>query len=63
MWETFVKIFLPTKMKCAVVSAFISVAWLSEAFAVLRPVVPSKPAPPFNCELIIIADDSVVRTA
>jgi len=60
MSETSVKRFLATKMKCAVVSALISTAFVSQAFAVLRPLVPAKPAPPFNGELIIIADDSVV---
>jgi hypothetical protein len=45
-------------MKCAVISAFISIAFFSEAFAVLRPLVPVKPAPPFNGEPIIIEDDS-----
>jgi hypothetical protein len=46
-------------MKCAVVSALISIAFVSQAFAVLRPLVPAKPAPPFNGELIIIGGDSV----
>jgi hypothetical protein len=59
MWESFVKVFLATKMKCAVVSALISIAFVSQAFAVLRPLVPAKPAPPFNGELIIIGDGSV----
>ena len=57
------KIFLATKMKCAVVSALISIAFVSQAFAVLRPLVPAKPAPPFNRELIIIGDDSVIERA
>jgi hypothetical protein len=60
MWETFVKVFLETKMKCAVASALISIAFISQGFAVLRPVVPAKPAPPFNGELIIVEDDSVI---
>ena len=57
------KLFLATKMKCAVVSALISIAFVSQAFSVLRPLVPVKPAPPFNGELIIIGDDSVIRCA
>jgi hypothetical protein len=57
-----VKLFHPTKMKCAVVSALISIAFLPQAFAVLRPLVPAKPEPPFNGEPIIIEDDSVVGT-
>src|SRR6476646_1960946 len=57
MSETSVKPFLATKMKCVVVSALISIAFVSQAFAVLRPLVPAKPAPPFNGELIITGDD------
>jgi len=60
MWETAVKLFLPTRIKAAVVSALISLAFVSQAFAVLRPLFPAKPAPPFNGELIIIEDDSVM---
>ena len=59
MLETFMKVFLATKMKCAVVSALISIVFASQAFAVLRPLFPAKPVPPFNGELIIIGDDSV----
>jgi hypothetical protein len=55
------KLFLATRMKCAVVSALISLAFVSQAFAVLRPLFPAKPAPPLNGELIIIGDDSVMR--
>ncbi len=54
------KPFLATTMKCAVVSALISLVFVSHAFAVLRPLVPAKPAPPFNGEVIIIGDDSVM---
>jgi hypothetical protein len=55
-----VKLFLPTRIKAAVVSALISLAFVSQAFAVLRPLFPARPAPPFNGELIIIEDDSVM---
>jgi len=55
------KLFLATKMKCAVVSALISIAFVSQAFAVLRPLFPAKPAPPFNGEVIIIEDDSAME--
>jgi hypothetical protein len=61
MLETFMKVFLATKMKCAVVSALISLAFVSQAFAVLRPLFSAKPAPPFNGELIIIEDDSAME--
>jgi len=60
MLETAVKLFLITRMKCAVVSALISLAFVSQALAVLRPLFPAKPAPPFNGEVIIIEDDSVM---
>jgi len=63
MWETAAKLLLATRMKCAVVSALISLAFVSQAFAVLRPLVPAKPAPPFNRELIIIGHDSVIERA
>jgi hypothetical protein len=52
-----------TKMKCAVVSAFVSLTFVSQAFAVLRPLFPIKPAAPFNGELIVIGDDLVLRSA
>ena len=52
-----------TQMKCAVVSAFVSLAFVSQAFAVLRPLFPIKPAAPFNGELIVIGDDFVLRSA
>ena len=50
-----------TQMKCAVVSAFVSLAFVSQAFPVLRPLFPIKPAAPFNGELIVIGDDLVLR--
>jgi hypothetical protein len=45
------------KVKCAVVSTLVSLAFGSQAFAVLRPPFPDKPAAPFDGELIIIGDD------
>jgi len=52
-----------TKMKCAVVFILISLAFVSQAFAVLRPLFPIKPAAPFNGEFIVIGDDMVLRSA
>jgi hypothetical protein len=52
-----------TKMKCAVVSAFISLAFVSQASAVLRPLFPIKPAAPLDGDLIVIGDDLVLRSA
>ena len=51
------------KMKCAVVFAFVSLAFASQASAVLRPLFPIKPAAPSNGELIVIGDDLVLRSA
>jgi hypothetical protein len=45
-------------MKFALLSALILFAFVSQAFAVLRPLFPAKATPPFNEELI--ADDSVM---
>jgi hypothetical protein len=63
MWETAVKLSLATRMKCVVVFALISLAFISQAFAVLRPLFPAKPASPVNGEVIIIGDDSVMGCA
>ena len=51
------------KLKCAVVSTLVSLAFVSPAFAVLRPPFPAKPAVPFDGELIIIGDDLVSESA
>jgi len=58
-----VKVLLTTKIKFALLSALISLAFLSQVFAVLRPVFPAKPTPPFNGERIIIGNDLVVGSA
>jgi hypothetical protein len=50
-------------MKHVLLPALISLALLSQAFAVLRPPFPSPPAPPFEGELIIIGDDLVPEFA
>ena len=57
------KVVLATKMKCAVVSTLISLVFVSQASAVLRPLFPIKPSAPFNGELIVIGDDLVLRSA
>jgi hypothetical protein len=48
--------------KCAVVSAFVSLALMSQASAVLRPLFPIKPAAPSNGELIVIGEELVLRS-
>jgi hypothetical protein len=63
------KIYLPCRlillraadMKCAAMFVLVSIASVSQAFAVLRPLFPAKPAPPFGGEVIAIADDSIRR--
>ena len=44
-------------------SAPISLAFVSQASAVLRPLFPIKPAAPSNGELILIGDDLVLPSA
>jgi hypothetical protein len=51
------------KMKCAVVATLISLVFVSQAFAVLRPLFPVKPSAPFNGDFIVIGDDLVLRSA
>ena len=57
------KLFLAAEVKCAVVSAVVSLTFVSQASAVLRPLFPIKPAAPSNGELIVIGDDFVLRSA
>ena len=57
------KAVLATKMKCVVMSTLISLVFVSQTFAVLRPLFPIKPAAPFNGEVIVIGDDLVLRSA
>ena len=50
------------KTKCAVTAILISLVFVSQASAVLRPLFPIKPSAPFNGELIVIGDDFVLRS-
>ena len=50
------------KTKCAVVATLISLVFVSQASAVLRPLFPIKPSAPFNGELIVIGDELVLRS-
>jgi hypothetical protein len=50
------------KIKCAVMAAFVSLAFASQALAVLRPMFPITPVAPFNGELIVIGDELVLRS-
>ena len=51
------------KMNCAVVAMLISLVFVSQASAVLRPLFPIKPAAPYNGELAVIGDELVLRSA
>ena len=57
------KAVIPTKMKCAVVCAFLLLEFVSQASAVLRPLFPFKPAPPSDGELAVIEDEAVLPPA
>ena len=57
------KVGLATQIKCGLVSAFVSLAFLSQASAVLRPLFPIKPAAPSNGEVIVVGDELVFRSA
>jgi len=50
-------------MKCAAAIVFVSIAFVSQGFAVLRPLFPAKTSPPFNGELIVIGNDSIQHPA
>jgi len=52
-----------TQIKCAAVAAFISLGFVSQASAVLRPLFPFKPTPPVNGELIVTGDELILRSA
>jgi hypothetical protein len=58
-----VKVFFARKMKCAAALILVSIALLSQAFAVLRPLFPVKAAPPFSGEVIVIGDDLSLGSA
>jgi hypothetical protein len=51
------------KMKCAVVATLVSLVFVSQTSAVLRPLFPIKPSAPFNSELIVIGNEFVLRSA
>ena len=51
------------KTKCAVAFTLISLVFVSQASAVLRPLFPIKPSAPFNGELIVTGDELVLRSA
>ena len=57
------KVVLATQIKCALVSGFVSLAFVSQTSAVLRPLFPIKPVAPTNGEVIVIGDELMVRSA
>jgi hypothetical protein len=46
-------------MKCAAVFTFVSLAFVSQTFAVVRPLFPVKPEPPLSGSAIVIGDDLI----
>jgi len=50
-------------MKSAAVTILLSIALCSEAFAILRPRYPAKPAPPFRGHVIIIEDSAMQKAS
>jgi hypothetical protein len=50
-------------MRCAAAIVVVSIAFTSQAFAVLRPLFPAKTAPPFIGGGIIIGNDSIKNPA
>lgn len=50
-------------MKRAAVIVLLSIALVSQAFAVLRPLFPAKASPPFSGEVIVIGNDSIPHPA
>jgi len=46
-------------MKCAAVFTFVSLAFVSQTFAVVRPLFPVKPEPPLSGGAIVIGDDLI----
>jgi hypothetical protein len=50
-------------MRCATVIIVVSIAFASQAFAVLRPLFPAKASPPFGAEAIVIGKGSIQHSA
>ena len=61
--QTSAKLLGAMNVTCAVVSGLVSLAFVSQAFAVLRPPFPAKPAAPFEGELIIVGEELVPQSA
>jgi hypothetical protein len=50
-------------MRCVAAIIVVSIAVASQAFAVLRPLFPSKASPPFSAEAIVIGKGSIQHSA
>jgi hypothetical protein len=53
----------PRDMKCAAAIIIVSIAFASQALAVLRPLFPAKATPPFSGEAIVTGNRSVSDSA
>ena len=50
-----------TQLKCVVVSVLVSLAFASQASAVLRPLFPIKPAGPVGGEYVVVGDEVALQ--
>jgi hypothetical protein len=50
-------------MRCLSVIVFVSIAFASQTFAVLRPLYPAKASPPFGAEAIVIGKGAIQHSA
>ena len=57
------KVVLAKLIKCALASALVLLALVSQTSAVLRPLFPIKPVAPTNGEVIVIGDELMLRSA
>jgi hypothetical protein len=57
------KIMTATRMKYALIAAFVLLAFVSQTSAVLRPLFPIKPLAPSNGEVVVIGDELALRSA
>jgi hypothetical protein len=50
-------------MKTSALSVLLSLAFIGQAFAIIRPPYPVKPMPPYHGRFIVIGDDAKSQTA
>jgi hypothetical protein len=50
-------------MKTLALGVLLSLAFIGQAFAIIRPPYPVKPMPPYHGRFIVIGDDAKLQTA